>query len=146
LHGDGRSSVQQRLADTIEREAPQMVIAHSLGSVVAYDTLWRNPHLQVDVLVTIGSPLAMPDVVFPHLHHDRTGPKGARPPAATAWVNVADPGDVVAIPQPLTDWFDGVTTNVRTGIGAFSTHKAANYLKNRDTAQALQGFLEKPAP
>ncbi|MFV5995480.1 hypothetical protein ACNPQM_24385 [Streptomyces sp. NPDC056231] len=64
-------------------------------------------------------------------------PAAIRPHGAAAWVNVADPGDIVAIPQPLTERFNKVTTDVRTGIGAFPFHKAAGYLANRETADAV---------
>ncbi|MFF3356778.1 hypothetical protein ACFYWN_29985 [Streptomyces sp. NPDC002917] len=135
-----RDAVQTRLAEAIERESPSVLIAHSLGSVVAYDTLWRHG-LKVDALISIGSPLAMPDIVFPHLQHTCTAGKGSRPQGAGAWVNIADPGDLVAIPQPLTERFDKVTTNIRTGIGAFSFHKAANYLRNKATADAVARYV-----
>jgi hypothetical protein len=141
LHSQARTLAQQRLIDVIEREEPQVLIAHSLGSVVAYDTLWQNPGLKIDAMITIGSPLAMPDVVFPHLQHGRDRRKGTRPASADEWINIADPGDIVAIPQPLTDRFDQVTTNLRTGIGAFSMHKATSYLKSRTTAKALLPLL-----
>ncbi|MER7181286.1 hypothetical protein ABT404_17695 [Streptomyces hyaluromycini] len=135
-----REAVQARLAEAIERTSPTVLIAHSLGSVVAYDTLWRHD-VKVDALITVGSPLAMPDIVFPHLQHPCTDGKGSRPHGAVAWVNIADPGDLVAIPQPLAERFDKVTTDVRAGIGAFAFHKAAGYLANGETAKAVTRYL-----
>ncbi|MFF4010592.1 hypothetical protein [Streptomyces sp. NPDC001717] len=140
LHSPARQTVQRRLADAISKESPTVLIAHSLGSVVAYDTLWQHAH-KVDVLLTIGSPLAMPDIVFPHLQHKPRSGKGVRPNTVGHWINIADPGDLVAIPQPLTKHFDDVDSNLSSGIGAFSFHKAVSYLKCSATAEALAPFL-----
>ncbi|MGK5696105.1 hypothetical protein ACSNOJ_24985 [Streptomyces sp. URMC 128] len=143
LHTPARTRVQQRLADAVARRRPRVLIAHSLGSVVAYDTLWQRTDLKVDVLVTIGSPLAMPDVVLPHLQHPRGSRPGSRPPGAAAWINIADPGDLVAVPQPLTDTFQGVTSCLSTGIGAFRMHKAGGYLRSAATAKAVLPYLDR---
>ncbi|MBR8638345.1 hypothetical protein KEF29_01125 [Streptomyces tuirus] len=92
LHTPAGKRVRQRLADAIARQEPRVLIAHSLGTVVAYDTLWEYTDLKVDVLVTMGSPLAMPDVVLPYLRHPDDSRAFSRPPGAAAWVNLADPG------------------------------------------------------
>ncbi|MFH9060949.1 hypothetical protein ACH4GM_06980 [Streptomyces coeruleorubidus] len=143
LHTPARTQVQQRLADAVARQRPRVLIAHSLGSVVAYDTLWQRTDLKVDVLVTIGSPLAMPDVVLPHLQHPGGFRSGSRPPGAAAWINIADPGDLVAVPQPLTDTFRGVTSCLSSGIGAFRMHKAGGYLRSAATAKAVLPYLDR---
>src|SRR6266536_4525637 len=74
--GDGarRAAARDRVASTIAEHAPQVVLAHSLGSVVAYEALWAHPELPVDLLVTLGSPLGMPDVVFDRLEPTPRGP------------------------------------------------------------------------
>ncbi|GHC98531.1 hypothetical protein GCM10010313_07500 [Streptomyces violarus] len=141
-HTPAGTRVRQRLADAIARQEPRVLIAHSLGSVVAYDTLWQYTDLKVDVLVTIGSPLAMPDVVLPYLEHPDDSRAFSRPPGAAAWVNIADPGDLVAVPQPLTDTFRGVAACLSTGIGAFRMHKAGGYLRSAATAKAVLPYLE----
>jgi hypothetical protein len=45
----------------------RVVIAHSLGSVVAYEYLCRDQPGSVESLVTLGSPLGIPHVVFDRL-------------------------------------------------------------------------------
>ncbi|MEK6443842.1 hypothetical protein [Pseudonocardia sp. T1-2H] len=44
---DRRAAVRDTVADTIGRERPRVVLAHSLGSVVAYETLWARADLEV---------------------------------------------------------------------------------------------------
>ena len=39
---------------------PTRVMAHSLGTVMAYEALHAHPGLHVYLLVTLGSPLALP--------------------------------------------------------------------------------------
>jgi hypothetical protein len=51
-----------------------------VSSVVTYESLWVRPELQVDLLIALGSPLALPDIVFPNLHPAHEDGKGHRPP------------------------------------------------------------------
>lgn len=83
---------------------PFVVIAHSLGSVIAYDQLSRLDAAAFDVrlLVTIGSPLGIQEV------QDNlktlTGQTRLRVPACVrSWLSVADPLDPVA----LDKWIAG---------------------------------------
>src|SRR5690242_3617575 len=62
-------TLDQRIRDRVHAalgDGPAIVVAHSLGSVVAYEALhdWRG---DVPLLVTLGSPLAMRAVVWPRL-------------------------------------------------------------------------------
>ncbi len=136
-----RYAVRGDVADTIAAHEPAAVIAHSLGSVVAYETLWARPDLQIDLLITLGSPLALPDVVFPHLDPAPTNGKGRRPPGVRRWINIADPGDFIAIPRGLAPSFDGIDTDLTTPIGVFRLHKVTGYLACPATAAALATLL-----
>ncbi|MFD1151353.1 serine peptidase [Saccharothrix hoggarensis] len=132
-----RDAVRRTVADAIARRRPNVVVAHSLGSVVAYETLWAHQNHDVDLLVTIGSPLAMPGVVAPRLHPAATA--GGTPPRVRRWVNVADVGDLVAIPRTgLRDHFPGVERDVTVTIGEWDFHTATGYLRNPEVA-ALVG-------
>jgi pimeloyl-ACP methyl ester carboxylesterase len=136
-----RNAVRATVADTIAVAAPAVVIAHSLGSVVTYETLWAHPKLHVDLLITLGSPLAMPDVIFDKLHPAPEHSKGQRPPGVRRWINIADPGDVIAIPRRLTRFFDGINADLTTPIGVFNFHKVTGYLSCTTTSAALATLL-----
>ena len=56
---DIRRAAQQSLIDRIGAET-RVVVAHSLGSVVAYETLCAHPEFPVRTLITLGSPLGTP--------------------------------------------------------------------------------------
>src|SRR5262249_35142203 len=63
-----RTRAREHVATSIAERQARIVIAHSLGTVVAYEALHTHPELNVDLLVTLGSPLALPGAVFPRLH------------------------------------------------------------------------------
>ncbi|RKT12227.1 hypothetical protein BX285_6194 [Streptomyces sp. 1114.5] len=129
--GAARAAARDRVASAIADTGSRIVIAHSLGSVVAYEALWERPDLRVDLLITLGSPLALPHAVFPRLQPPPRNDRGRRPPNVGRWVNLADPGDLVAIPPGGVERrFDGVDLqeSSATAIHAFDFHLVANYL------------------
>jgi len=89
----------QKAVDDVVTEDTRVLVAHSLGSVVTYEALhtyssssrWKN----VATLVTIGSPLGIPKVIFDRLKPQPAGGKGKWPPGIKRWVNISDDGDVV---------------------------------------------------
>jgi pimeloyl-ACP methyl ester carboxylesterase len=140
-----RDAVRATVADTIAEQQPAAVIAHSLGSVVTYETLWTRPELQVDLLITLGSPLALPDVVFPKLH---PSPEPRAPSAGRgtdrrgkAMDQHRRPRRLIAIPHGLARYFEGIDTDLTTPIGVFDTHKVTGYMACPTTAAALATLL-----
>ena len=61
----------------------------------------------VELLVTLGSPLGIPNVVFDRLTPAPAGGQGAWPGPSASWVNVADPDDIVALHKQLAGLFAG---------------------------------------
>lgn len=137
---DRRRRARYAVASAIAHHRPDVVVAHSLGSVVTYEALWENPILELPLLVTIGSPLAMPSVVFPRLRPRIVTNRGARPPGVARWVNIADVGDIVAIPRGgLASHFNGVDHDADVVIGEWDFHTAKNYLACRDIRHLITG-------
>ena len=80
---------------------PLVVMAHSQGTIVAYDCLKNVPDCpQIDTFITVGSPLGMDEV------QDKLAPgysdDDAYPSAKVRgdWHNVYDPLDIVSSPYP----------------------------------------------
>jgi pimeloyl-ACP methyl ester carboxylesterase len=94
-----RSAALQAVRDLVGPET-KVLIGHSLGSVVAYEAahLLKQP---LDLLLTIGSPLGLQNVVYQRL---RPQPP-TFPPGLRRWVNVADPDDFIAAEPDLRSWF-----------------------------------------
>ncbi|MFI7353657.1 hypothetical protein ACIBTP_06875 [Streptomyces avidinii] len=133
-----RELVRERVAEVIRREAPAVVIAHSLGSYVTYETLHAHPEPEVELLVTIGSPLRVPSLLRRLDPPLRSG-RGARPAGVGRWVNLADVGDLVAVPPKLGEVFpvdaDEVCDN------GLDFHGLGGYLGNGLLAAAITPYI-----
>jgi hypothetical protein len=133
-----RAAARDTVSEVIVDTRPHVVVAHSLGSVVAYEALWDRPDLRVDLLVTIGSPLAMPGVVVPRLLPRVVRGRGRRPPGVGRWVNLADVGDIVAVPRSgLSGVFDEVEDLPPLTIGAWDFHTSQSYLRSPEVARVV---------
>jgi hypothetical protein len=95
-----RAKIDAIVAASIGSE-PCVVLAHSLGTIVAYNVLGkRDPRPEVLRLVTVGSPLGI-RAIKQHL----AAPLGS-PPCVGNWFNAYDDRDVVALVPLDTKNFD----------------------------------------
>ncbi|MEH0433824.1 hypothetical protein QBB34_47535 [Streptomyces stelliscabiei] len=137
-----RRLTRERVAKTIRAQQPTAVVAHSLGSLVVYETL-HDPafsDLQVELLLTVGSPLGLPGLTR-RLDPALQAGRGARPGGVRRWVNIADVGDILAIPPRLSEVFpidQEETTN--TGL---RFHAFGGYLASGLAAAALAPYLNR---
>jgi hypothetical protein len=137
-----RRAARDRVAEALRMHRPRVLVAHSLGSVVAYEALSRDPDLRLELLVTMGSPLAMPIVVFDRLDPSPAYGRAAIPSGVPRWINIADIGDPVAVPPDrLRDFFDRVDDEITVRIGAFDPHTAKSYLACAQLADVLAPYL-----
>ncbi|MFH9138804.1 hypothetical protein [Streptomyces sp. NPDC017524] len=139
-----REAAQDLVRDLLTEHTPTVAIGHSLGSVVLYESLWREPYPEVDLLVTLGSPLALPRGVFDLLDHGGLTVRGARPPGVKRWVNLAEAGDLIAVPRPLSDRFDGVDTDDVVHMAPVDCHTMGMYLSCGMVAAAIAPHLAAP--
>ncbi|MGN2638594.1 hypothetical protein ACTD5D_20935 [Nocardia takedensis] len=141
---DLREQIQNRVRAVIDADT-RVVLAHSLGSVVAYETLCSMPGHQVRALVTLGSPLGIPNLIFDRLHPAVVDGVGAWPgPGELVWTNIADRGDVVALVKKLDPLFGTeFTQRVRDAVvdNGARAHDASPYLTDRLTGQAITDGL-----
>ena len=118
-----------------------VVVAHSLGTVVAYDLMTRLPaRYRVRRLVTAGSPLGYPVVQRNLLGAPGDGPPpvpAALPAARGAWVNAYDVADFVCLIHPLAGRFAetaaGQVRDERTH-NTGGPHAIEDYLADPDVA------------
>jgi pimeloyl-ACP methyl ester carboxylesterase len=104
LFVDERREIMRRsLRDRLESGGgPFVVIAHSQGSMIAYDVLSHMPDLEVPLFVTIGSPLGIREVQDELKRFQKA--KTLRIPACVGrWLNVADSWDPVAADKRLSN-------------------------------------------
>ncbi|WP_328648060.1 hypothetical protein OHS58_10295 [Amycolatopsis sp. NBC_00348] len=136
LRDAARAAVRKLItADT------QVVVAHSLGSVVAYEALAAMPDHQVQALATLGSPLGIANLIFGQLDPRPRDGLGAWPGSDTlVWTNVADYGDVVALEKDLRPGFGPRVINAVVHNGAHA-HTVTAYLTDKLTGAAIAGGL-----
>lgn len=156
--------IRQRVKDTLrplfEAGCEVMLVGHSLGSVIAFDTLWelswkdaRPWH--VDRFLSLGSPLGMFYVQRRLLGH---GERGARryPANIRHWTNVSAAGDLMALDRHLrndyhrmlklgmvrdiTDYTHGVEACFRTAEGP-NPHRCYGYFFNPLVARSITAWL-----
>ena len=141
-----RKAVQQRVEATVDGET-RVLVGHSLGSVVAYESLCAHPEWPVRALVTLGAPLGIRNLIF-----DRLQPRpelsggvlaGRWPGRANAWVNVADTGDVVALVKDLRPLFGSQVKCFTVSNGA-RAHSVSPYLTAQETGSAITASLTEP--
>ncbi len=89
-------------------DRPTLLIAHSMGSVIAFETLWQLTHVdrapQAVTLVTMGSPLGQRFIQRRIKGFDKLG-KGRYPAGIDHWTNVTAVGDLTAIDPRLAGDF-----------------------------------------
>lgn len=140
-----RSAAQSSVHALIGPET-KVVIGHSLGSVVAYETL-RSLDRPLPLFITLGSPLGLETIVYPRLR-----PQPPRFPAAVErWVNVADRDDIVAAEPNLTNLFkEGIPAGAvfeggYTVDNGAEPHRATFYLEKADVGRPLGHVLSTVA-
>jgi pimeloyl-ACP methyl ester carboxylesterase len=112
------------------------VIAHSLGTVIAYNTLRAHPEVEVDTLITLGSPLGSDMIPA-----DDEAEPGAWPGAAGRWVNIVAHSDRVAYPSRVADHYgDRVEEHVIDN--GHRGHDPEPYLNSRACGAAVARALD----
>lgn len=150
-----RNQLRSRLEKIILKHegSRMMVIAHSMGSIIAYDVLRRlgrtHRDLRVDHLVTIGSPLGIPHVKFKIWQESdmvRT------PSIVRRWSNLSDRGDAVAADPSLAGDYgandrrvkvhDDLVLNTYVGkAGKRNSHKSYGYLRTPELSKLIRSFI-----
>jgi hypothetical protein len=130
-------------------EGPTVVLAHSLGSVIAYDYLFEfkgmqiNPKITIEAFITFGSPIPLfiSAMGYPHgglrMSHK-----------VKKWVNIIDPDDVIArYCQPHFTHLDVEDRRINIGFTPLGTH--GKYWKHKKMAKEVCSIInaisESPA-
>lgn len=131
-----------------------MLIAHSMGSIIAYDVLRdmerEREKVEIEHFVTIGSPLGLPHVKAKILKERRV----VRTPTVVTgtWANYADRRDPVAIDTHLRDDFepnrrrimvkdDLIDNTYESPSKKPNYHKSYGYLRAPELSDHIRKFL-----
>jgi hypothetical protein len=142
LFGAVGADIRERVRTAVLAHQPCIVLAHSLGTIVAYDVLSELPGGTVPVFITAGSPLGLANVQ--RRIGDRSGPPAPLPASVKAWRNFADPFDPVAIERTLADEFTpaGAITDTAVENRALLNHDLTGYLDTDAVRAAVRAALE----
>lgn len=104
-----REMLKVALRAACEAQRPILLIAHSMGSIIAYDALWemarnKKDHATIDRLLTMGSPLGQNFLQRRILGHDLDGLE-RYPNNIRRWTNLSAVGDLTAIDRVLANDF-----------------------------------------
>lgn len=142
------TDIKEHVLERVSREIAsdtKVLIGHSLGSVVAYEYLTRFAPPQVELLVTVGSPLGIPNVIFDRLTPAPVRGFGAWPGSVARWVNIADEDDFVALRKQLSPLFPppagtpGVEDHII--VNGKEPHGIRQHLNAKPTGQAVASAL-----
>ena len=116
-----------------------VVVAHSLGTVLAYNVLLEAPELTVDTFVTLGSPLGtdMGASMLPEPDAEGIHPW---PGSVRRWVNVAAVGDRATGTGRLAPRFGPGVEDRRVDNG-HRAHSPEPYLNSSATGEAVAAAL-----
>ena len=93
-------------------ERPILLIAHSMGSIIAYDALWQlsqesGNNRSIDLFLTMGSPLGQTFIQH-RIKGWREQPDNRYPRVIKRWVNIAAVGDLTALDMRLQNDFEAM--------------------------------------
>jgi hypothetical protein len=145
-----RGILKQTLRPLIEKNNHVLIIGHSLGSVIAYDTLWELSHKEglhgkVDFL-SLGSPLGM-HYVQRQLMGLRNSEHKTYPKLIRRWINVSSKGDIIALERDFHDSFNDM---LKQGwVNSIEDHNQGiyNYYRSNTglNCHRSYGYLVNPA-
>lgn len=135
-------AVHTRIHEQLHSTKPNILVAHSLGSVIAYNFLRLHPELNIRCFITMGSPLGF-RVIQMHL------PQPIQRPIAIQgdWINFYSHDDfLTAFPLQNTpfNFYPAITNHqIRTPIER--PHDIAGYLQHPKVIQAIVNMFKNPA-
>lgn len=158
-----RQLLKMPLRAAAEANRPILLLAHSMGSVIAYESLWQLTHdhhdeVDIDLLVTMGSPLGQ-RYIRKRVKGNAAEGKDRYPDNVSRWINLASQGDLTAIDPTLSDDFEEM---VGLGLieriddermfnyfrlnGQLNVHAEYGYLVNEVTARIVTDWWRSVRP
>nr|WP_321398251.1 alpha/beta hydrolase [uncultured Desulfobacter sp.] len=147
---EDRNKLRDRLRNAIidNQSKRIMILSHSMGTIIAYDVLREmgetHPRLEIDHLVTIGSPLGLPHVKY-KIQEERNYVR--TPSIVKKWSNFADKRDPVSFDVYLSGDYapnsDGIQVKddlVANDWGGIH-HKSYGYLRTPEVSKAIRSFI-----
>ena len=138
-----RELLKRPLLQAWHDDRPTLLIGHSMGSIISYDTLWQlsvdESEFALDTFVSFGTPLGQTFVQRKLLGAGDDEPR-RYPRNIRCWDNVVAVGDQTSIDALLADDFASMTQ------GSYSTtirdHRCYNFFRNGGAGGELNVHAE----
>ena len=158
-----RQLLKMPLRAAAESNRTILLLAHSMGSVIAYDALWQLTHdhhdaVSIDLLVTMGSPLGQ-RYIQKRIKGNSAGGIDRYPDNIRRWINLTSQGDLTAVDPTLADDFgemaelglverieDERIFNYFRLHGRLNVHAEYGYLANDATARIVADWWRGQRP
>lgn len=160
-----RATMVKPLKRAMDRGDKILVISHSLGTLIAYDTFWkfsrtgeyrpRYSQKKIDLWITMGSPLA-DESVKRHLRGNGASKERRYPSNIRDWANVAAEDDFISHDERVTNDYKRMTRmglvnsitdyeiyNLAIRNGKSNPHSSAGYLIHPDVVSLVADWLQK---
>ncbi len=161
---DLRATMTGPLKRALNRRGKLLVVSHSLGTIVAYDTFWkfsrtseyraRSGRKSIDLWITLGSPLG-DSTVRRNLRGARASGPRKFPTNLIRWANVAAKDDFIAHDKDLGDDYAGMKKaglvrsirdftiyNLAMRFGRSNPHSSAGYLIHPTVVKLVADWLD----
>ena len=154
-----RQMLKMPLRAAAESGRPVLLIGHSMGSVIAWDSLWqlsRNDRddVRIDTLLTMGSPLGQRYIQRRLLGFAEQG-KRRYPKGIGRWINLSAVGDLTSVDPYLANDFAamvkcGLVETIEDHLiynwfrldGVLNVHAEYGYLVNAVTARIVADWWQ----
>lgn len=120
------------------QRSPQVLITHSLGTVIAFKLLRemeaQGKDVEIPLLITMGSPLGLGAV------KEKLGPPRRKPSFVKRWTNFYDPSDFVALGKDLDEstFAAGIENDGTVDNQTSNAHGVIGYLPHKGIIEALK--------
>lgn len=140
LSSPGASNAVDNIIRPYLQKSPQVLITHSLGTVIAFKLLRemqeRETEIDIPLLITMGSPLGL------EVFKQKLGPPRMKPDCVKRWMNFYDPSDFVTLGKALQKEFAaGIEDDDTVNNFTSNTHGIVGYLPHYGVVNALKSVL-----
>ncbi len=141
LSSPGAAEAVDSIVRPLLQRSPQVLITHSLGTVIAFKLLREmesnGTEVQIPLLITMGSPLGL-DALKAKL-----GAPRRKPAFVEQWMNFYDPSDFVALGKPLNkdNFASNIDNDGTVDNKTFNAHGIVGYLPHKGVIDTLKRVL-----
>jgi hypothetical protein len=141
LSSPGAAKAVDDIVRPLLQKSPQVLITHSLGTVIAFKLLRemekRGAGVKIPLLITMGSPLGL------EAFKAKLGAPRRKPVFVEQWINFYDPSDFVTLGKPLDEmnFASKIQNDGTVDNKTFNYHGILGYLPHKAVIDALKSVL-----